>query len=48
MGSARGNAESGFIRSVDDAVDRFYANVVAHLESRQARSPRPVAAATTG
>ncbi len=48
MGSARGNAESGFIRSVDDAVDRFYSNVVAHLESRQARSPRPVEAATTG
>jgi stress response protein SCP2 len=32
MGSSRGNAESGFIRSVDDAVDRFYATVVAHLE----------------
>ncbi|MFD7461855.1 MULTISPECIES: TerD family protein [unclassified Streptomyces] len=33
MGSSRGNAESGFIRSVDDAVHRFYATVVAHLES---------------
>ncbi|MGW0186823.1 TerD family protein [Streptomyces sp. NPDC003362] len=32
MGSSRGNAESGFIRSVDDAVHRFYATVVAHLE----------------
>ncbi|MGK5733928.1 TerD family protein [Streptomyces sp. URMC 124] len=31
MGSTRGNAESGFIRSVDDAVDRFHAGVVAHL-----------------
>jgi stress response protein SCP2 len=40
MGSARGNAESGFIRSVDDAVDRFYASVVAHLERRQVRGPR--------
>ncbi len=31
MGSGRGNAESGFIRSVDDAVHRFYATVVVHL-----------------
>ncbi|WP_190023523.1 TerD family protein [Streptomyces hiroshimensis] len=31
MGSTRGNAESGFIRSVDDAVDRFHAGVVTHL-----------------
>ncbi|CAM5467212.1 TerD family protein [Streptomyces abikoensis] len=31
MGSTRGNAESGFIRSVDEAVDRFHAGVVAHL-----------------
>ncbi|MFF3326188.1 TerD family protein [Streptomyces sp. NPDC002889] len=31
MGATRGSAESGFIRSVDDAVDRFYANVVSHL-----------------
>ncbi|WP_037667039.1 TerD family protein, partial [Streptomyces afghaniensis] len=27
MGSGRGNAESGFIRSVDDAVHRFYTSV---------------------
>ncbi|WP_216591738.1 TerD family protein [Streptomyces brasiliscabiei] len=33
MGSTRGNAESGFIRSVDDAVQRFYASVVVHLDS---------------
>ncbi|MEE4594276.1 TerD family protein [Streptomyces sp. DSM 41524] len=39
MGSARGNAESGFIRSVDDAVDRFHSGVVAHLGSRPARRP---------
>jgi len=37
MGSTRGNAESGFIRSVDDAVDRFHATVVVHLERRTAR-----------
>lgn len=37
MGSTRGTAESGFIRSVDDAVDRFHAGVVAHLERRPAR-----------
>ncbi|MFF8353826.1 TerD family protein [Streptomyces chartreusis] len=32
MGSTRGNAESGFIRSVDDAVHRFYTSVVVHLD----------------
>ena len=37
MGSTRGNAESGFIRSVDDAVDRFHAGVVAQLERRVVR-----------
>lgn len=37
MGSTRGNAESGFIRSVDEAVDRFHAGVVAHLERHPAR-----------
>lgn len=31
MGSSRGNAESGFIRSVDDAVHRFYTGVVVRL-----------------
>ncbi|WP_328762582.1 MULTISPECIES: TerD family protein [unclassified Streptomyces] len=31
MGNTRGNTESGFIRSVDEAVDRFYQGVVAHL-----------------
>lgn len=34
MGSTRGTAESGFIRSVDDAVDRFYENVVVSLDTR--------------
>ncbi|MFI2644788.1 TerD family protein [Streptomyces sp. NPDC018610] len=32
MGSSRGNAETGFIRSVDDAVHRFYTTVVTHLD----------------
>ncbi|MBR8641504.1 TerD family protein [Streptomyces tuirus] len=32
MGSGRGNAESGFIRSVDDAVHRFYTSVMVHLD----------------
>ncbi|MFE4450987.1 TerD family protein [Streptomyces sp. NPDC056796] len=31
MGNGRGSAESGFIRSVDDAVDRFHAGVIAQL-----------------
>ncbi|MCA6095647.1 TerD family protein [Streptomyces sp. SCA3-4] len=41
MGSTRGNAESGFIRSVDEAVHRFYTTVVVHLDrptSRRASS----------
>ncbi|MEU5654633.1 TerD family protein [Streptomyces sp. NPDC047737] len=37
MGNGRGNAESGFIRSVDEAVDRFHAQVIAQLEARGAR-----------
>ncbi|MFD3524943.1 TerD family protein [Streptomyces sp. NPDC058653] len=40
MGSTRGNSDSGFIRSVDDAVDRFYTGVVAHLERRPTRRPQ--------
>ncbi|MFI1444183.1 TerD family protein [Streptomyces fructofermentans] len=34
MGNTRGNAESGFIRSVDEAVDRFHDHVVVHLDRR--------------
>ncbi|MDG9717097.1 TerD family protein [Streptomyces sp. DH24] len=41
MGSSRGNAESGFIRSVDDAVQRFYTTVVVHLDRP---APRRVSA----
>ncbi|MER6614536.1 TerD family protein [Streptomyces xantholiticus] len=46
MGSGRGNAESGFIRSVDEAVDRFHAQVVAHLDrggSRRTQAVQPTA-----
>ncbi|MEU3183925.1 TerD family protein [Streptomyces sp. NPDC006923] len=43
MGSTRGNTESGFIRSVDDAVDHFYSRVVTQLE----RPPAPRRAAST-
>ncbi|MGA5652071.1 TerD family protein [Streptomyces seoulensis] len=32
MGSTRGNAESSFIRSVDEVVHRFHRSVVAYLE----------------
>lgn len=44
MGNTRGTAESGFIRSVDESVDRFHASVVVHLEGRSARVRRPVEA----
>ncbi|GAB7103170.1 TerD family protein [Streptomyces phaeofaciens JCM 4814] len=39
MGSTRGNAESGFIRSVDDAVQRFHGTVLTHLEPPSVRRP---------
>ncbi|MEU1622136.1 TerD family protein [Streptomyces sp. NPDC005722] len=42
MGSTRGTAESGFIRSVDDAVNRFYSGVVTHLERRGGRATATV------
>ncbi|MFD5449507.1 MULTISPECIES: TerD family protein [unclassified Streptomyces] len=41
MGSGRGNAESGFIRSVDDAVHRFYTTVVVHLDTPTPRRTQP-------
>lgn len=37
MGNSRGNAEAGFIRSVDDAVQRFYTTVMVHLDGPPAR-----------
>ncbi|GAA3030588.1 TerD family protein [Kitasatospora albolonga] len=37
VGNTRGNAESGFIRSVDTAVERFHSTVVAALDSRPGR-----------
>ena len=39
MGSGRGNAATGFIRSVDDAVHRFYTTVVVHLDTAGRRRP---------
>ncbi|MFG3288269.1 TerD family protein [Streptomyces sp. NPDC048179] len=47
MGSGRGSAETGFIRSVDDAVQRFYGTVAVHLDRATARrapakQPEPV------
>ncbi|MFI1840724.1 hypothetical protein ACH439_01255 [Streptomyces microflavus] len=44
MGSGRGSAETGFIRSVDEAVDRFHAQAVAQVEApapRRSRSEEP-------
>ncbi|MGW4700726.1 TerD family protein [Streptomyces sp. NPDC004285] len=41
MGNSRGGTESGFIRSIDEAVDRFYGSVVTHLgQFEQRRAPR--------
>ncbi|WP_406142465.1 TerD family protein [Streptomyces sp. NBC_01089] len=48
MGSTRGSAESGFIRSVDNAVDRFHATVVAQLETHPPRRPQPAPATPAG
>ncbi len=48
MGTARGNAESGFIRSVDDAVHRFYTTVVAHLDRPAPRRTAPKESAGAG
>ncbi|WP_314614519.1 TerD family protein [Streptomyces stackebrandtii] len=46
MGSSRGSTESGFIRSIDEAVDRFYASVVTHMgQFEQRRTSRGRAAA---
>jgi stress response protein SCP2 len=48
MGSTRGNAESGFIRSVDDAVQRFYTSVVVHLDRPAPRRTAAKEAAGVG
>jgi stress response protein SCP2 len=48
MGLTRGSTESGFIRSVDEAVDRFHAGVVLPLEKRvppSRRAAQPAVAA---
>ncbi|MFJ7631315.1 TerD family protein [Streptomyces sp. NPDC097595] len=43
MGATRGNAETGFIRSVDNAVDRFHSHVIAHLAQAERRTRRTAA-----
>lgn len=48
MGNTRGNAESGFIRSVDDSVDRFHTYVVENLDRRAPRPRQPVVGAAAG
>ncbi|WP_207228756.1 TerD family protein [Streptomyces sp. BK239] len=48
MGSGRGSAESGFIRSVDDAVQRFHRTVVVHLERPAPPKAAPVGGAASG
>jgi hypothetical protein len=48
MGNTRGSAESGFIRSVDDSVDRFHTQVVVHLDSRTPRAPQPAQVSVAG
>ncbi|WNI23512.1 TerD family protein [Streptomyces sp. ITFR-16] len=40
MGASRGNADSGFIRSVDDAVGRFHTHVIACLPQGDRRPVR--------
>ncbi|MFF5478109.1 TerD family protein [Streptomyces sp. NPDC012935] len=47
MGSSRGNTESGFIRSVDEAVHRFYTTVVVHLDQPAPRRAAPKEPART-
>lgn len=44
MGATRGNAESGFIRSVDNAVDRFHSHVIVHLAQADRRTARRASA----
>ncbi|MFF8381120.1 TerD family protein [Streptomyces sp. NPDC015661] len=49
MGNSRGTTESGFIRSIDEAVDRFYGSVVTHVgQFEQRRAPRARAAEPSG
>jgi hypothetical protein len=40
MGATRGNAETGFIRSVDNAVDHFHSHVITHLAQAERRTRR--------
>ena len=45
MGATRGNAETGFIRSVDNAVDHFHSHVIVHLAQAERRTARRAAPA---
>lgn len=44
MGSTRGTSESGFIRSIDDAVTRFHTGVITRLEDGRVRRQKASAA----
>ncbi|MFF0595775.1 TerD family protein [Streptomyces antibioticus] len=48
MGNGRGSAETGFIRSVDDAVQRFHGTVLTHLDPPAVRRPAAVEPAAGG
>jgi hypothetical protein len=48
MGNGRGNAETGFIRSVNDAVNRFYTTVVVQVEGTAPRRTAPKERSGTG
>ena len=48
MGNGRGNAETGFIRSVNDAVNRFYTTVVVQVDESAPRRTVPKEHSGTG
>ncbi|MGP3776636.1 TerD family protein [Streptomyces sp. SDT5-1] len=48
MGTQRGNTESGFIRSVDEAVHKFHSSVVTHLDRVQSKRRTTPKSATEG
>ncbi|SMF72012.1 Stress response protein SCP2 [Streptomyces sp. Amel2xC10] len=48
MGNGRGSAETGFIRSVDDAVQRFHGTVLTHLDPPAVRRSAAVEPSAAG
>lgn len=48
MGNTRGNAESGFVRSVDGSVERVHTQVVVKLDRRAPRPRQPLVGAAVG